>query len=140
MKKLILLLVFVTILQACDKDDAIRQNPYLPDYNFAVDINMELPLYSPLNYPSNPLRIFQEGAGINGLIVMNTGSGFVAWEATCPNQPITGCSLMEIQGINALCPCDDAEYSLFNGIGPGQYPLKQYRVEVISQTYIRVYN
>lgn len=140
MKKFILLLLFVSMLPGCSKDDYVRQNPYLPDYNFSLDINLEFPSYSQLNFPSNPIRIFQAGQGINGLIVMNTGSGFVAWEATCPNQPITECSILEIDGINAVCTCDNVEYSIFNGLGPAQYPLKQYRVEVLSPTYIRVYN
>lgn len=140
MKKLLLLLLLITFLPGCSKDDVIRQNPYLPDYNFQIDINTELALYVPLNSPSNPIRIFQAGVGINGIIVMNTGSGFVAWEVTCPNQPISECSILELNGVNAVCPCDNVEYSLFNGVGPGQYPLKQYRVDVINPTNIRVYN
>lgn len=139
-KKLIFLLLMVSIVPGCDSDDSNRRNPYLPDYNFEIDINLELPLYRELNFISNPIRIFQAGQGINGLIVMNTGGSFVAWEATCPNQPITDCSILQIDGLNAVCPCDDAAYSLFNGVGPKEYPLKQYRVEIISPTYIRVYN
>jgi hypothetical protein len=37
---------------------------------------------------------------------------------------------MTLKGINVVCACDDAEYSLFTGQGGKQYPLKQYRVEV----------
>jgi hypothetical protein len=140
MKKLILLLAFISISLGCDKDDYVSQNPYLPNYSFTVGIDLTLPLYSELNFTGNSARIFQDGAGINGIIVINTGSGFAAWEVTCPNQPITGCSILEIDGINAVCPCDEVAYSLFNGQGPAQYPLKQYRVEVITPTFIRVYN
>jgi len=140
MKKIILLLLLISILPGCSKDDYRSQNPYLPDYNFSMDINLDLPLYSRLNFTSNPVRIFQTGIGINGIIVMNTGSGFTAWEATCPNQPMSECSILEINGINAVCHCDNVEYSLFNGQGPAQYPLKQYRVEAISPSLIRVYN
>lgn len=140
MKKIVLLLFLVSIISACDKDDVRNQNPYLPDYNFSIDISLDLPLYSQLNFPSNPVRVFQTGIGINGIIVMNTGSGFAAWEVTCPNQPITECSILEINGINAVCPCDNVEYSLFNGQGAAQYPLKQYRVQVINPSIIRVYN
>jgi hypothetical protein len=46
---------------------------------------------------------------------------------------------MTIKGINVICACDSAEYSLFTGQGGLQYPLKQYRVEV-NGTIIRVYN
>lgn len=140
MRKIIILLLLISVLPGCDKEDFRNQNPYLPDYNFSIDINLDLPSYSQLNYPSNPVRIFQTGIGINGIIVMNTGSGFTAWEVTCPNQPMTECSILEINGINAVCPCDNVEYSLFNGQGPAQYPLKQYRVEVLSPSLIKVYN
>jgi len=140
MKKLIPLLLLVLILPGCNKDDSPNRNPYLPDYNFSLDINLDLPLYSQLNFPSNPVPVFQAGMGINGLIVMNTGSGFVAWEATCPNQPITECSVMQVDGLNAICPCDGATYNLFNGLSNLKYPLKQYRVEVVSASYIRIYN
>ncbi len=47
---------------------------------------------------------------------------------------------MTIEGLNAVCPCDEAEYSLFTGQSEGkQYPLKQYRVEVNGNTLL-VYN
>jgi nitrite reductase/ring-hydroxylating ferredoxin subunit len=47
---------------------------------------------------------------------------------------------MTIKGINAICACDNAEYSLFSGQSAGkQYPLKQYRVEV-NGNMLHVYN
>jgi nitrite reductase/ring-hydroxylating ferredoxin subunit len=58
----------------------------------------------------------------------------------CPNQELSSCSTMTIDGINVVCPCDEAEYSLFSGQSPGkQYPLKQYRVEVNGNSLL-VYN
>jgi nitrite reductase/ring-hydroxylating ferredoxin subunit len=60
-----------------------------------------------------------------------------AFDAACPNQAISSCSTMTLKGINVVCACDDAEYSLFTGQGGKQYPLKQYRVEVNGN--IRVY-
>ncbi len=48
---------------------------------------------------------------------------------------------MTISAINAICPCDDAEYSLFTGLASGkQYPMKAYRVQFIDATTIKVYN
>lgn len=125
----------------CSKDDDNRNiNPYLPNYNFSMDINMQLPLYAPLQFTGNAVFANQAGP-INDVIIMNTGSGFTAFEATCPNQPITQCSFMDIQGINAICPCDNAEYNLFTGLAVGQqYPLKAYRVTVVSPTFIRISN
>ena len=103
---------------------------------------MSLALYTPLQFPANPVRINQAGIGINGIIVMNTGSGYTAFEASCPNQPLTSCSGLTIDGINAVCNCDQVSYSLFTGLSSAdvQYPLKPYRVQVISDSVIRVYN
>ncbi|OYQ42749.1 hypothetical protein CHU92_03830 [Flavobacterium cyanobacteriorum] len=141
MKKYVVLLFALLLIAGCNNDDNNNQNPFLPNYNFSIDINKDLPLYSPLNFTGNPVFINQSGVGINGVIVMNTGSGYTAFEATCPNQNITSCSQLDIEGINAVCPCDGVEYSLFTGLGAGvQYPLKSYRVQVVSASVIRVSN
>ena len=131
----------VLVFIGCSKDDDNRNvNPFLPNYNFSMDINMDLPSYSSLQFTGNAVFANQAGS-INDVIIMNTGGGFTAFEATCPNQAITQCSFMSIQGINAVCPCDDAEYSLFTGLAlDKQYPLKQYRVTVVSPKFIRVSN
>ena len=140
MKKYILLLFLLPLLSGCEGDDYNNNNPYLPNYNFSLDINFDQPLYDQLRYPSNPKLIIQNGIGIRGIIVMNTGSGFTAFEAACPNQELSSCSTLAINGINAVCPCDDLEYSLYTGDGPLKYPLKSYRVEVLGPSMIRVYN
>ena len=48
---------------------------------------------------------------------------------------------MTLSGINAICGCDSASYSLFTGQAAGmQYSMKQYRVEQIDAVSLRVYN
>lgn len=122
----------------CTSDNFNNNNPYLPNYTFTIDINMSFPSYSSLLYPSN--AIYYPNQGVRGLIVFNTGSGYTAFDAACPNQTLSSCSTMTIKGINSLCACDSAEYSLFTGQSAGkQYPLKQYRVEVRGNV-LRVYN
>jgi len=145
MKKYILLLLVLPFVFSCDKDENSNNNPYLPNYNFSLDINMELISYQELMYPSNPVYIGQAGIGINGIIVMNTGNSFVAFEASCPNQQLSACSVInedDLNGVNAVCPCDQVQYSLFTGLPttPAEYSLKPYRVEQLSSTMIRVYN
>lgn len=142
MKKYIVLLLTIALFSACGSDDYNNNNRYLPNYNFSIDLDMSLALYSPLQFPANPIRVNQAGIGINGIIVMNTGSGFVAYEATCPNQPVTGCSSLTLEGINVKCNCDDVVYSLFTGLPESdvRYPLKPYRVQVLGPNAIRVYN
>ncbi len=139
MKKYFLLLVAFPMLFGCSTNSPNNNNPYLPNYPVNVDINMRLPAYSSLLYVSNAVYI--SGQGVRGIIVFNSGSGYNAFDAACPNQALSSCSTMTIKGgIIALCACDNAEYSLFTGQSAGkQYPLKQYRVEV-NGNLLRVYN
>ena len=127
------------ILFGCSTNSNNNNNPYIPNYAVNVDINMNLPQYSNLKFVSNAVYIPNQGA--RGIIVFNSGSGFNAFDAACPNQALSSCSTMTIKGgIMALCSCDNAEYSLFTGQSTGkQYPLKQYRVEV-NGNLLRVYN
>lgn len=137
MKKIWLLLMFISLLFSCSDNDINNKNPYIPNYNVNLTIDTNWPAYSNLKYVSN--GVFISGYGAKGIIIFNAGSGYNAFDAACPNQALTSCTAMTISGINAVCSCDDAEYSLFTGLGGKEYPLKQYRVEV-SGTVIRVYN
>lgn len=137
MKKIGLLILFVSLLFSCSDNDINNKNPYIPNYTVNFTIDMNLPAYSNLKYVSNGVII--SGYGAKGVIIFNAGGGYNAFDAACPNQALTSCTAMTISGINAVCSCDDAEYSLFTGLGGKEYPLKQYRVEV-SGTVIHVYN
>ncbi len=137
MKKYLVLLL-LPILFACEGEGFNNNNPFIPNYSFSVDINMNLPTYNALKFPGN--AIYVPGAGALGVYVFNTGSGFNAFDAACPNQEISGCSTMARDGINAVCPCDDAEYSFYTGISEGkQYRMKPYRVQVNGDN-LKVYN
>ncbi|WPO80662.1 hypothetical protein [Flavobacterium sp. KACC 22761] len=137
MKKIWLLIVFVCALSACSEGERSNKNPYIPNYSVNLTVDMNLPLYSNLKYPSNGVIIPNYGA--KGIIIFNAGSGYNAFDAACPNQEINSCAAMTIDGIYAVCSCDKVQYSLFTGLGSKEYPLKQYRVEV-SGTVIHVYN
>ncbi|MFV8324328.1 Rieske (2Fe-2S) protein [Flavobacterium sp. ZS1P14] len=138
MKKYILLFLIIPFFFNCSDNGFDNKNPYLPNYSFTLDINMNLPAYSNLQYPAN--AIYYSGQGAKGIFVFNTGSGYNAFDAACPNQALSSCSTMTLNGIKVVCPCDNAEYSLFTGQSPGkQYLLKQYRVEV-NGNVLRVYN
>jgi nitrite reductase/ring-hydroxylating ferredoxin subunit len=138
MKKHILLLMISLFFLGCSDNENSNKNPYIPNRTFSVELNLNLPLYINLKSPGN--GIYYSDAGVKGIIVFNTGNGYNAYDAACPNQEISNCSTMTIKGINALCACDSKEYNLFTGQGGMTYPMKQYRVEVISETLIRVYN
>ena len=140
MKKYIILLI-LPFLMGCDKENFSNNNPYLPNYGFSLNINMSLPQYSNLQFLSNAVYINNGSAGVRGIFVFNTGSGYVAFDAACPNQALSSCSTMTLSGINAICPCDDAIYSLFTGQAPGkEHRMKQYRVEQLNASSLKVYN
>lgn len=140
MKKYLLFAIAV-VFMGCDKDNFSNNNPYLPNYSFAYNINMSLPQYSSLQFPSNAVYVNAGNTGVRGVFVFNTGGGYVAFDAACPNQALSNCSTMTLNGINVICPCDNVSYSLFTGQAQGmQYPMKQYRVEQLDNFNLRVYN
>lgn len=139
MKKSILLFLILPILLSCSNSGFNNNNPYIPNYSFSVEINTNFGSFSNLNFVSNAIYYNGPGVGAKGIFVFNTGTGFNAFDAACPNQAINSCGVMSINGINVKCPCDNQEYSLFTGQGKLQYPLKQYRTEV-NGTIIRIYN
>jgi nitrite reductase/ring-hydroxylating ferredoxin subunit len=144
MKKSIALLSIIVLLLSCSSDSVRYKNPFIPNYNFSINIDANLPTYSRLLSAINPLLITTENVGANGIIVMKiSDTDYRAWEANCPNQYPSACSRMIINGLNAKCPCDDIEYSLFNGVGidsQGEYTMKPYRVEILGKNLIRVSN
>ncbi|MEG2101099.1 hypothetical protein [Flavobacterium sp. YO12] len=137
MKKIFLIIAFVSILFSCSDSERSNKNPYIPNYAVNLSVDMNLPAYSNLKFVSNGVIIPNYGA--KGIIIFNAGGTYNAFDAACPNQDLNSCVAMTINGINAVCSCDKTEYSLFTGLGGKDYPLKQYRVEV-SGTVIRVYN
>ena len=138
MKKIWLLIVFVSVLFSCSENSRTNNNPNIPNYSVNAYLNTSLPAYNKLLYPSNPVFVPEYGA--KGLIVMRTGEGtYTAFDAACPNQALASCVAMTIDGINAVCSCDKTSYNLFTGQGGQEYPMKQYRVE-LSGTFVHVYN
>ncbi|MDP2061378.1 MAG: hypothetical protein Q8J97_16655, partial [Flavobacteriaceae bacterium] len=56
-----------------------------------------------------------DGTGIKGVHIINTGAGFLAWEASCPNHLPNTCSTTLAKGITVTCQCEQYEYNLFTG-------------------------
>ncbi|MBF4514758.1 hypothetical protein IRZ71_00290 [Flavobacterium sp. ANB] len=138
MKKIWLFIVLTSVLLSCSDNNRSNSNPYIPNYSVNAYLNTSLPAYNSLTYISNP--VFVSNYGAKGLIVMKTGEGtYTAFDAACPNQALTSCTAMTIDGINAVCSCDKVSYNLFTGQGGQEYPMKQYRVEY-SGGVVHVYN
>ena len=150
MKKYFFLLVSIPMFLGCTTNSPKNNNPYLPNYSVNFDVNMNLPSYSNLLTVINAVYIPNQGTG-KGIVIFNSGSGYNAFDAACPNQALGSCSAMTFKKLDPndplkidlthlVCACDGAEYSLFSGQSPGkQYPMKQYRVEV-NGNVLRVYN
>ncbi|MCW2118111.1 Rieske (2Fe-2S) protein [Flavobacterium sp. 7A] len=137
MKKILIALLFLGFISSCSTNGISNNNPYIPSYSINLSINTDLPAYTKLTFASN--AIYYAGVGAKGIYIFNTGSGYNAFDAACPNQSLSACSTMTLKGINLVCPCDNEEYSLFSGLSTLKYPLKQYRVE-INGAIIRVTN
>ena len=128
---LIALIGFLT-LSCSNSDDSNNNCNYLLNIGVNLTVNLSLPQYNQLNFPSNPVYIASEGNG--GIIVTNTGTGFVAYDAADPNHTPSVCSKLIISGLEGTCGCDDQnKYSLFTGQPLEntslQCGLKAYRVE-----------
>jgi len=141
MKKIGYSLALLFLLVACEKDSAKRvNNPYLPYYSFSANLNLNLPLYSELNTNLNPKAITLPN-GIPTVIMRVSSSDYRAWNGYCPNQSPTACSVLSTTGLFAKCGCDDHfQYSVFDGTGNAQYTMVPFRVEVLGNNSIRIYN
>ncbi|QLG45645.1 Rieske (2Fe-2S) protein [Costertonia aggregata] len=114
MKRLLSCLLMLSLL-ACDSERTNR-NPFLQEVSFRFDINLNLPLYSPLATTGNAVYIGAQGVGTRGVFVLNSGNGqFLAWEASCPNHAPNDCSTMQLNSPVVTCSCEDYSYNLFNG-------------------------
>ncbi|MGB5821754.1 MAG: hypothetical protein WBG90_19885 [Saonia sp.] len=108
-------IVLGVLLLSCDSDRTNR-NPFLQEIGFRFELNLNLPLYSPLTNTGNAVYVGNTGVGTRGAFVINSGfNQFRVFEASCPNHAPNSCSTMDLNGQTAICPCEDYEYSLFTG-------------------------
>ncbi|MGO2101877.1 Rieske (2Fe-2S) protein [Psychroflexus halocasei] len=142
-KKVLLIFSLLIALTSCESDDERRNNPNLVDLNVDLQISLNLPQFIDLNYPGNAVYVGTQGN--LGIIIVNTGNDFLAWDAADPNLlPNQNCARLEINGLNAESECEQLNvYSLATGQPiSGEnliYPLYQYRV-VQSGDIIQIYN
>ncbi len=139
MRNLFFKFLICLFLVACSKNNTDKNCNFLLNAGVNYNLNLNLPQFSDLQFPSNSVYVANQGNG--GIIITNNGTGLVAWDASDPNHAPSACSIMTITGgINAICNCNDAnEYSLITGQSlndPLPCTLKIYRVEQTgSNTY-----
>lgn len=113
--KRILGLSLLFFLLSCDKNSTNR-NPYLQEISFRFDLNLNLPLYSPLTNIGSAVYVGNAGVGTKGAFVIKSGfNTYMAWEASCPNHAPNNCSTMSLSGQLVTCSCEGYEYNLFTG-------------------------
>lgn len=142
MKRIWGLILFVFLL-SCDKQRTNR-NPFLQEIGFAFDLNLNLPLYSPLTNIGSSIYVPNKQVGTKGVFVTNTGFDvFRSFEASCPNHAPNDCSTMSMNGQVATCSCEDYEYSLVTGQmlnrpddGNRYYDMLEYRASFSGNTVI----
>jgi nitrite reductase/ring-hydroxylating ferredoxin subunit len=136
----IILLVF---LLSCESDRTNR-NPFLQEIGFRFDINLNLPLYSPLTNSGSSIYIGSQQVGTRGVFVVNSGFDvFRVFEASCPNHAPNECSTMDLNGTVATCSCEDFEYSVFTGQqlnrpddGTRYYDMLEYRAAISGNVVV----
>lgn len=108
-------IILLVLVFSCSKDRTNR-NPYLQEIGFRFDLNLSLPLYSPLTNPGTAIEITNQSIGTKGIIVVNAGfDQFRAFEASCPNHAPNDCSTMDLNGQVVTCSCEDYQYSAITG-------------------------
>ena len=128
------------ILSTCSGNSEQDQNcRFLLDIDVQETVNLSLPQFSQLLFPSNSVYIPNVGNG--GIILVNTGTGFAAYDAADPNRAPSTCSILQPNGVIAESSCEDKNrYDLINGIaledGNLRCPLRRYRVEQNGNTLL----
>ena len=132
MKKFLFALILIAPF-SCSKSNINDSNcRFLLNVGVNVIVNMSLPQYSQLQFVSN--SVYVPNAGNGGIIVTNSGTGFLAWDASDPNLTPSSCSRLEINGLEATSNCTTPNtYSLITGQPLNDSSLrcglKAYRVE-----------
>ena len=124
-------IIILILLNSCTKNINDSNCNNLLNLDVFYEVNLNLPQYSQLNFISNSVYIPNVGNG--GIIVTNSGSGFLAWDAADPNHVNVPCAVLSISGLEATSSCAQQNtYSLITGQSLGvalPCTLKPYRIE-----------
>ena len=124
-------IIILILINSCPKNINDSNCNNLLNLDVFYEVNLNLPQYSQLNFISNSVYIPNVGNG--GIIVTNSGSGFLAWDAADPNHVNVPCAVLSISGLEATSSCAQQNtYSLITGQSLGvalPCTLKPYRLE-----------
>ena len=124
-------ILILILINSCAKNINDSRCNFLLDLDIYYEVNLNLPQYNDLNFISNSVYIPNVGNG--GIIIVNSGTGYLAWDAADPNHTNLPCSTLIISGLEATSGCAEQNtYSLITGQSIGvalTCSLKPYRVE-----------
>jgi hypothetical protein len=131
MKRLLLSSVIALTFFSCSKSDDNNRCSFLLNVGVSESLNLSLPQYQDLQF--NLLPVYIPGQGNGGLVVIKTLGGYLAWDASDPNHAPSSCSVLQINGIEGTCGCEDGNtYEFVTGQAVGetdvQCTLKRYPV------------
>jgi nitrite reductase/ring-hydroxylating ferredoxin subunit len=137
MKRLIPLVLFLLLGNACSKDETNDIAQYYVDFT----IYLNEPSSVPLTVVGGWMYV---NAGTKGIILYRRSSTeFTASERNCTYDPNASCSIVQVlSGISAIDSCCSSRFSIFDGSvinGPATRPLYQYKT-LFDGNALRVYN
>lgn len=112
-----LLIISVLNIQACrNTEETVSCFPTVP---VVVNLNLNLPAYSSLNYVGQAMYIDEQQAGTRGLIVVRTADNpavFKVYDRNAPHLcPDNNTTLVVKDNISIVCPKDNATWILISG-------------------------
>jgi len=114
LNKKFLLLILLVITYSCKSDDGTVS--CVPFSTVSRTINLNLPLYVNLNNPGGWAYIDGVNSGTRGLIVVNTGVGFNAYDRNAPHIcPTPNSTIYVKDDIKMVCDEDGSEWILTTG-------------------------
>lgn len=134
MKKIPIYLVFAFMMGSLAMKSC-RTTPEtvscFPQAPVNVSLNLNLPAYQKLQNANGWVFVQEQSAGTNGLILVNTGSGYKAYDRNAPHLcPGQNTVLQVKDDTKIICPADGAEWILLTGqplkistIPPKSYPV-----------------
>lgn len=115
-----------------------------PNQLISIQLNLNLPQYTELNYTGGAVYVDGTGSGNMGLIIIRTSTGFMCYDRNAPHIcPDATTQLKMVDRLKLLCPKDGAEWILSTGepikiaqITPKMYP---YQLDT-SSNLLSIYN
>lgn len=132
-------LLFTSLfLTSCNE----AQHP-VPNVPVNVNINLDLPAYTPLNAPGGFVYV---NGGSRGLVVYRNFDEFVALDRHPTYEEGSACAAVEINPDNTfelIDTCSGSTYSIISGVvlsGPAQFGLRRYNSSWDGAYTVSIYN